>query len=446
MAELTLAEELWLRDAQQSSFTEISSLHKKAELPKDSPLLPLHPFIDDSGLVRVGGRGKLSTLSYAIRHPIILPAKHAVTKLIVRAEHLRLVHGGATLMAASLSRKFHIIGSRRLIRTVCRGCIICRRVMARPYTQEHGQLPSDRLRPGTVFNVVGVDYAGPLLIKSGSTRKPTIRKAYLCVFVSFAVKAVHLELVSDLTSEAFLAALRRFIARRGLPSTLWSDNGKNFVGAARELKELFQFLAESRTQEVISGFCSSNGIQWKFIPEHAPHFGGLWEAAVKSAKTHLKKVVGQVKLSFEELATVLAQIEACLNSRPLTPLPCSVDGYDVLTPGHFCIGRPLRALPDPQSSYQPMSILRRWNLCQTLVRHFWRRWSSEYVLFLRWYAKWNHPSRNLQVGDLVCVHEDGLVPTNWPIARVDVHSPWKRRSCSCGHHQDPARNLHSPCH
>ena len=137
-----------------------------------------------------------------------------------------------------------------------------------------------------------MDYAGPFLVKYGVVRKPTIAKTYLCVLISMTVKAVHLELVSDLTSEPFIAALRGFIARRGYPSLLWSDHGTNFVGANRELN---QFLESQITQGNISEFCSTRNIEWQFIPEHSPHFGGLWESTVKSVKTHLRKIVWTVK-------------------------------------------------------------------------------------------------------------------------------------------------------
>ena len=123
----------------------------------------------------------------------------------------------------------------------------------------------------------------------------------MAVFVSLSVKAVHLEAVSDLTAEAFLACLRRFVARRGKPDLMWSDHGTNFVGTVNTLKELYQFLCKLETEEAITNFCSVQGITWDFIPEKAPHFGGLWEAAVKSMKQHLSRVVGHVKLNFEEL-------------------------------------------------------------------------------------------------------------------------------------------------
>ena len=200
---------------------------------------------------------------------------------------------------------------------------------------------------------------------------------------------------------------------------MWSDHSTNFVGANCILKALLEFLHSQKTNQVISNFCSSQGITWQFIPERAPHFGGLWEAAVKSLKTHMSRVVGNAKLNFEELTTVLSQIEACLNSRPLGTMPHNDDdGIELLTPGHFIIGRPMQALPDHALSYKPMPMLRRWYLCEALVRHFWNRWSSEYVTNLRKYSKWKQLSKNLHKGDVVVLREDGMVPTQWPIARI----------------------------
>jgi hypothetical protein len=354
---------------------------------------------------------------------MILHGNHPLTKLIIHSEHLRLLHAGPTLVLSSLSRRFHIIGMKKTVRAVIRQCTICRRHTTQPSPQMLGQLPRERVSPGAVFEKVGIDYAGPLQVKYGMVRKPVTVKAYICVFVSLAVKAVHLEAVSDLTSEAFIAALRRFVARRGSPTLLWSDHGTNFVGANSELKEMYEFLSRPGTERAVADFCSHSGIEWRFIPEHAPHFGGLWEAAVKSAKTHLRRVVGEVKLTFEELSTLLAQIEACLNSRPLVPVNTpDEDGIEALTPGHFLIGRPLCALPDPSSSHRSLSLLKRWDLCQNLTRHFWKRWSAEYLTTLNKLSKWQNPTRNVEVGDIVVLKEDNLFPTKWPLARVsEIH-------------------------
>jgi hypothetical protein len=420
MPELTTAENHLISVIQSDHFsTEMNIISSGQCLPRGNCLLPLSPFIDSNGLLRVGGRQKQSKLHYSRMHPIILHGNHPLTKLFISSEHKRLLHAGATLMISTITRTFHVIRIRQVVRSITRQCIICRRQSLKPNTQILGQLPIERLTPGSIFDKTGLDYAGPIYVKYGHVRKPVIVKTYVCVFVSLTVKAVHLELVSDLTSESFIGCLRRFISRRGYPELLWSDHGTNFVGANREIKELIEFLNELNTQKHIAEFCTTQHIDWKFIPEHAPHFGGLWEAAVKSFKTHLKRVVGNVKLTYEEMYTVLTQIEACLNSRPLVPVNTpDDDGIEVLTPGHFLIGKPLMSLPDPASSYQAVSLLRRWHLCQNLVRHFWHRWSSEYITTLQRHSKWFHPKRNFSVGDIVVVKEDGIVPTLWPLAKV----------------------------
>lgn len=228
----------WIRVAQGDHFSdEYEALMRKAPLPKSSPLLFLHPFLDNMGVIRVGGRQENSMLTYDNQHPMILYGNHTICKLI-HSEHLRLLHAGPPLIAASLNRRFHIIGGCRVIRSITRSCVTCRRKSLCPELLIMVQLPKERVTPDAVFNRVGVDYAGPILIKRGHVRKPVILKAYICVFISLSVKAVHLELVSDL---AFIACLRRFIAHRGKPSLIWSDHGSNFVGAARQIRELFVF-------------------------------------------------------------------------------------------------------------------------------------------------------------------------------------------------------------
>ena len=164
---------------------------------------------------------------------------------------------------------------------------------------------------------VGIDCAGPVLVKTGYSLRSTLTKAYVCVFIAFTVKAVHLEPVLDLTTATFISMLKRFMARRGKPSLIWSDHRTNFIGTTKELKEFYEFWHQQDTSASIADFCSEKGNLWRFMPEYALHFGGLWEVAVKSFKHHLRCIVGDVRLMFEEMATTLTQIEACLNSRPL---------------------------------------------------------------------------------------------------------------------------------
>jgi hypothetical protein len=301
-AELSAAETHLISKAQYHSFqAEIDALRDKVPISRASCLRTLHPFLDSSGLLRVGGCLSNSEFAYDQRFPIILHGQTTLKKLVIASEHVRLLHAGPTLVALSLGRRFHIVGQRRIIRTITRACVTCRRTFTRPQPQ----LPLERVTPGVIFERVGVDYAGPVYLKLGHVRKPTIIKSYICIFVALSVKAVHLELVSDITSTAFIACLRRFIARRGKPCSIWSDHGSNFVGASRELAELSTFLEQQKSKDLISKFCTSQGIEWTYIPEHAPHCGGLWESAVKSAKTHLKRILRDAKLTFEEFSTVL---------------------------------------------------------------------------------------------------------------------------------------------
>ena len=421
--ELSKAEDYWVAVIQRESFPkEVDALQHGDPPPKNSKLLSFRPIWDgDRSVIRVGGRVSNSSLAYSQSHPVILDGKHSITKIVIQSEHLRLMHAGPTLLLSSLSQRFHIIGARKIIRSLTRQCVTCRRHSIKPQNQLLGQLPTERVSPTPPFEKSGVDYAGPFQIKYGHVRKPTIIKAYICVFVCLSVKAVHLELVSDLTTEAFIAALRRFIARRGYPTSIWSDHGSNFVGAKGELKALQGLLSNRITQGAISEFCSSHDIQWKYIPEKSPYFGGIWESAVKSVKNHLKRVVSPVRLTFEEFTTVLTQI-ACLNSRPLTPVNSpDDDGILALTPGHFLIGKALTSLPDSQLSYRSVSLLKRWHLCQHLVRHFWERWCTEYLSTLNKYT-WRFPTRNVAVGDVVNLQESGTTPANWPHTRVvNVH-------------------------
>ncbi|XP_037293582.1 uncharacterized protein LOC119189039 [Manduca sexta] len=229
-----------------------------------------------------------------------------------------------------------------------------------------GSLPSVRCTPARAFSNSGVDYAGPINIRTSKGRGNHSYKGYICLFVCMSTRAIHLELVSDMSTQAFLAAFRRFVSRRGHCSHLWSDNGTTFVGASKELKQLVKAAHKSAAAEL-----ATHGTEWHFIPPHAPNFGGLWEAGIKSTKFHLKRVIGDSMLTFEEMTTLLNQIEACLNSRPITVM----DNTDVieplpLTPGHFLIGEPLVAVPDPNYESSKINSLSRWQLLQKCIKAF----------------------------------------------------------------------------
>ena len=254
-----------------------------------------------------------------------------------------------------------------------------------------GQLPADRVQPAPPFSVVGLDFAGPLWWKRGNPRKPTLVKAYSCLYICFITKAVHIELVSDLTSEAFLASLYRFSARTGCPTKVYSDNGSNFIGVQGELRELYQLLQQKKTQDRIHHWASKRRIEWHFSPSRVPHLGGLWEAEVKSMERSLRKVVGTHHLTFEELTTVLAEAEATMNSRPLLPMDSTpADGVPTLTPGHFLIGRPLKAPPVKVDNTFKESALTHWNLVNRLAGDLWARWKRKHLQHLQERTHWKN--------------------------------------------------------
>lgn len=217
---------------------------------------------------------------------------------------------------------------------------------------------------------------GPFLVRMAKGRGQHSHKAYLVLFVCLATRAIHLELANDYTTSGFLGAYHRFTSRRGTLGDIYSDNGLNFRGADRELRSA---LATVRHAPEIQNQLAVAGTTWHFIPPHAPHFGGIWEAGVKSAKFHLKRVLGTHTLTFEELSTWLARVEACLNSRPLGSLSTDPDDLAPLTPGHFLIGVAINSPPETSVLQLNENRLSRWQLVQRLTEQFWRRWSVEYL-------------------------------------------------------------------
>ncbi|XP_033218230.1 uncharacterized protein LOC117173697 [Belonocnema kinseyi] len=236
-------------------------------------------------------------------------------------------------------------------------------------------------------------------------------------------KAVHLELVSDLTTEAFIACLKRLFSRRGISKTIHSDNATNFVGASRELMELNKLFQSAEHNEMVQKFLANQTVTWKFIPPRSPHFGGLWKAAVKSFKHHLVRTVGDTLLTFEQLETCVVEIEAILNSRPISPM--SPDPHDLqpLTPAHFLIGGPLTSFPQMDLTETTSNRISAWQHAQKLRQHFWKRWQKEYLHQLTVRSKWQgNANPCIKLNTLVIIMEDNLPPLQWKLHRiVDTH-------------------------
>lgn len=408
VSELKQAEYWILRRVQAEVFTdEIRALKNNHDLSQRSKLKCLSPFMKN-GLIFVGGRlNNADTLKTRI-HPIVLPANHKVTHLIVRQKHIEQLHCGPQALLAHVRRQYWPLRSRVIVRSVVLKCVKCIRAKPRFTEPIMAALPKQRVQGVRPFNVVGIDFAGPTIVRSGIRRVIGV-KAWIAVFVCFATRAIHLEVVEDLTSNAFLAALRRFISRRGRCTTIFSDNGTNFVGAQRELAT---FIKKAQPQ------IAEEGIEWHFNPPAAPHFGGLWESAVKSAKYHLTRMMSNTKLTIGELNTLLCQIEACLNSRPMTPMSSDPSDVEVLTPAHFLIGGSLTLLPEPNLTNENPSHIRRWKYVQLLMQTFWQRWQAEYLPQIQVRGKWTTKTTPLKIHNIVIIKDECMPPASWKLGRI----------------------------
>lgn len=317
-------------------------------------------------------------------------------------------------MTALLRHKYWITNLRRLIHTNNSRCIKCLRQRHEFAQQLMGDLPADRLLPCRPFRHSGVDYAGPFQIKARGGRTNIIEKKYVAVFICMVTKAVHLELAEDLSTTEFIQAFLRFTSIRGSCTKLWSDNGKNFVGAEKELAKMLR----SWKRFDMAKQLQKEGTEWHFITPSAPHQGGLWEAAVKSMKYHLRRVIGAEILTSSAFRTILAQTSAVMNSRPIAALSDDPESLEFLTPGHLLLGE---SIIQPFGAYVQETPDNRLTLAakaQKRSQLIWKAWSQDYLHELQQRTKWTTPKPNLKIGDLVLIREENVPPTLWQTGRI----------------------------
>lgn len=407
---------------QQAFAKEIEALEKGKDIPRKSALQKLNPFLEEFSsiklkLLRVGGRLKLAELPINHRFPILLPRSNAFVESYVRYLHHKNFHAGPQALVALIREKFWILNARDYARKIVRKCIHCFRYRPQLTQQIMGVLPKNRVSIALPFTHCGVDFCGPIQT-THRIRGKSPYKSYIAIFVCFVTRAVHIEVVSDLTSEAFIGALKRFVGRRNLCKHLYCDNATNFVGARRLLEEFRNAFFKEETRRDIVSWCSNNSIEFHHIPPRSPHFGGLWEAAVKSAKSHLFRTLQGSLLTFEELTTVMIQIEGVLNSRPITPLSTDPNDFQALTPAHFLNQAPLNNIVEPICEIEKINYLRRWQRVTALHQHFWQRWSKEYLHQLQQRCKWTSTSYNIKPGTMVLIHQEDSPSYKWKLGRV----------------------------
>lgn len=419
--ELADAEKLWIISVQNT-------------LPNDRCFLSWQRqfvlFLDEHNLWRCGGRLANANIPYATKHPLLLPRSHHFTALIVQDAHVRVAHDGVKETLTEVRRKYWIIKGRSLVRSLIHRCVLCRRFEGAPFrAPPPPPLPDFRLKEDNPFSYTGVDFAGPLHVRSfGLTRS---EKVWICLYTCLVTRAVHLDVVTDMSAETFVRCLKRFAARRGIPRKFLSDNGKTFKATARFIKTLFK-------EEAVQNHLSGRSIEWIFNIEKAPWWGGAFERMVRSTKRCLRKMIGRTRLSLDELYTILTEVEAIINSRPLSYISAN-DLEEPLTPSHLLMGRRVLSMPDHlrltvdpndedftanPTSTQLSDQMKRLN---GALNYFWARWRDEYLLELRDAHRNANRGRvwcsSVSVGDVVVVHDASLPRGFWKIGRIEEVIP-----------------------
>jgi hypothetical protein len=407
----------WVKSCQSETFAEeIRRIQKKKQLPSTSNILALAPILDTGGVLRLGGRAGRAQLPYDQLHPPLLSGKHPFAESVVRAFHAHLKHVGTDFLLAYVRQHFWITNGRELVKRIRRDCFVCRRNRAKPGEQLMGDLPRARLDAGALpFTRTAIDLFGPMEVALYRNRTA---KRWGVLYTCLVTRAVFLELVPSLSSVDFLLSLRKFIALYRQPAVIHSDNGTNFVGAERELREAVEALHASGD---IPAFMEKAGIEWNFQPPRTPHFGGAHESLVKSAKRALYSALeiegnGLRHPTEDVLRTLLYEVAGLLNTRPLTYVSSDPEDFRPLTPNDF-LNRSPTAYP-PAGNFDDANPREHYRYLQRTLNLFWDIWKSVYLQSLSARKKWKVQRPNFAVGDVVLEINKSLGRGQWNIGHI----------------------------
>ena len=381
-------------------------------------MLKLNPGLRE-GIVRVIGRLDDTNLPRDVKNPIILPPGH-LCNLIIRDSHWTNMHSSPAQTWTNLREKYWIIDAMASIKRIVTNCVPCRKVLARPCTQQMANLPDERTTPGgRPFANVGLDAFGPFAITQGRSKI----KRYGLIISCMASRAVHLEMLYSLTACSFISALRRFISRRGQPISINCDNGTNFRAADNILTDLTRRWNASE----FGSFCRKANIEFHFNPPKASNFGGHYERLIRSVRRLLVTTLKNRSITDEDLATFLCEAESQMNGRPLVePFVSDPSSPEPLTPNHLLLLEPRNILPLGTFSKAEVYARQRFKQVQLLADDFWKRWTREYLTTLQQRQKWLRIKNNLQKEDIVLLVDDNQPRGTWSIARVMDTFPDKR--------------------
>ncbi len=416
--ETAQAKEVILKAAQRSAFAkELSALQANKVVPTNSPLHKLSPTLEGN-LICIGGRLKHSQLTSQEKNPVILAKDSHIALLLVRHHHEQVKHQGRHFTEGAVrAAGLWILGGKRLISSVLHKCITCRKLRGRLEEQRMADLPPERLEVCPPFTYVGLDVFGPWSIVTRRTRGGQAEsKRWAMMFSCLSSRAVHIELIESMDTSSCINALRRFFALRGPAKQLQSDCGTNFVGACKELE----------VDKSVQRYLSEKGCSWSFRPPHASHMGGAWERMIGVARRILDSMLLQQKsrLTHEVLSTLMAEVTAIINARPLLPVSTDPQQPFILSPATLLTQK--SGVPPPPGDFTGKDLYtKQWKQVQALANQFWTRWSQEYLPSLQRRQKWTVPRRNLQVGDLVLLRDKQTVRNCWPMAIVTATFPGK---------------------
>ena len=397
--EVTCAEQCIIKHVQSSAFSaDIKRLVSGTTLPRHSPLYNLDPYINDDGLLVVGGRLRHSGLQLSAKHPCILPYRHPVSTLVARSVHERC-HLGREWVVSLIRKSYWIIKVRSLVYKTCKDCMTCKKLFAPSGVQKMADLPEERLQYDKLpFDHVSVDCFGPYLVKY----RRTTCKRYGCVFTCHNTRAIHIEKLDDLSCESFINGMRRFISRRGKPSLIKSDRGTNFTAAESELRKSMQKF----------------DVDWQFLPAGASHMNGVVERQIRTIrKVFTGLLTDEQRLTDDILATLFCEVEGIVNSRPLTKVSDDPSDDAAMTPSDLLIVRSSQPVALGKFCQGDM-LRRRWRYTQHLVEMFWRRYLREYIPQLQKRMKWTREKKSVKRGDLVLVIDENSPRKQWPMALI----------------------------
>ena len=405
--------------AQSDSYSNERLMIVNNKLPENHKISCLSPFIDDKGLIHVGGRLKNLYVPSDVKHPLLLDNKHPLTHLIIQHCHSSVAHQGKHLTIGEIRRSgYHIVGMKSVVKNFISKCIVCKKLRGSTSTQIMADLPKDRIEEVPPFSNTGLDLFGPFIVKDKKCTRRTKgeQKVWVVIFVCLVSRAVHVELITSLDTNAFRNSLQRFISIRGTPKLIRSDNGTNIVSTHSQMNDISFDSIKSKLEQ--------QNINWLFNPPYASHFGGCYERKIGSIRRVFEGCLEQTglrKLSYDEFHTLICESCAIVNNTPLYEVSIDPNDPFPITPASLMT---LRESPNPPSldNFTQADMLsyglKRWRRVQYLSDQFWTRWRSHVVLELHKRHKWKTSKNCISIDDIVLVKDKNCKRNQWPLARV----------------------------